>query len=106
MQYVVSCRESYLVCFATQSVVARKQFTAKNILLLLFSSQRQLQLDSIEEAPLKMPKRRVEVDPRERKAALKLAHAPNVLSASEAMLAVKFSMEEAKNFTVQQWIWQ
>ncbi len=52
-----------------------------------------------------MPKRRGEVDPRERKAASKLTRAPNVLSTLEAMLAAKFSEAEANNRTLQQRVW-
>ncbi len=52
-----------------------------------------------------MPKRRGEVNPRERKAALKLACAPNVLSTLEAMLDAKFSEAKANNCTLQQHVW-
>ncbi len=109
MQYVGSCRESLLL-FAAQSEVAQQKNSHPKTSLYcsnkLFSSQRRLQLDSINQTTLKMPKRKGVVDPRERKAASKLARAPNVLSTSEAMLAAKFSNDEANNRTLQQRVWR
>ncbi len=85
-----------LVChFIAQTVVSWQKISLPKTHFYcsnkLFSSQKRLQLDSIKQTPLKMFKRRVEVDPREMKAASKLACTPNVLSTSEPMSAAKFS---------------
>ncbi len=108
-KYVGSCRESYLLFWCPKYSGATKNSLPKTWFYFsneLFSSQRWLQLDTIEETPIKMPKWRVEVDPRERKAVSKLACTQYFLSTLEAMLATKFSKVKANNHTLQQCIWQ
>ncbi len=99
-----------LACqFVAQSVVVWWKISLPRTLFYyisqIFLPPKWLRLDSIKWTLLKMLKWKVEVDLRKRKAASKLAWAPNVLSILEDLLAVTFSEDKADDFTLQQCVW-